>query len=73
MPESDIGLHFGTLLETMEGSNLTFNVRGEKFSAHKLVLTARSIVFRSEFFDKLKADENEIIVNDMEPKVFKVK
>lgn len=71
VPESDIGAHFGMLLDNMEGSDITFNVAGEKFHAHKLVLAARSPVFRSEFFDGLEGDEQEIVVKDMEPKVFK--
>uniref|UniRef100_A0A5B7B2U3 Putative BTB/POZ and MATH domain-containing protein 4-like n=1 Tax=Davidia involucrata TaxID=16924 RepID=A0A5B7B2U3_DAVIN len=71
VPESDIGAHFGTLLENMEGSDVIFNVAGENFNAHKLVLAARSSVFRSEFFDGSEGDKQEIIVTDMEPKVFK--
>ncbi|KAL8531041.1 hypothetical protein ACS0TY_007888 [Phlomoides rotata] len=71
VPDSDIGSDFGMLLENMEGSDVVFNVSGEKFHAHKLVLTARSPIFRSEFFDVLDSDKQEIIVSDMEPKVFK--
>ncbi|CAB4285869.1 unnamed protein product [Prunus armeniaca] len=33
VPESDIGAHFGMLLEKEEGSDVTFNVRGVKFHA----------------------------------------
>ncbi|WOH15289.1 hypothetical protein DCAR_0934826 [Daucus carota subsp. sativus] len=71
VPESDIGAHFGMLLDNMEGSDITFNVAGEKFPAHKLVLAARSPAFRSEFFDKMVEDEQEVSVMNMEPKVFK--
>lgn len=71
VPESDIGAHFGMLLDNMEGSDIIFNVAGEKFHAHKLVLAARSPAFRSEFFDKMVGDEQEVSVADMEPKVFK--
>uniref|UniRef100_A0A5B7B2S7 Putative BTB/POZ and MATH domain-containing protein 4-like n=1 Tax=Davidia involucrata TaxID=16924 RepID=A0A5B7B2S7_DAVIN len=71
VPESDIGAHFGMLLENMEGSDVVFNVAGEKFNAHKLVLAARSSVFRSNFFDGSEGDKQEIVVTDMEPKVFK--
>lgn len=70
VPESDIGAHFGMLLENMEGSDVIFNVGGEKFHAHKLVLAARSPVFRSQFFDGPDGDKQEIVVTDMEPKVF---
>ncbi|EOY10497.1 PREDICTED: BTB/POZ and MATH domain-containing protein 4 isoform X1 [Theobroma cacao] len=71
VPESDIGAHFGMLLENEEGSDITFNVFGEKFHAHKLVLASRSPVFEAEFSDRMEEDNNEIVVTDMEPKVFK--
>ena len=57
----------------MEGSDVIFSVAGEKFHAHKLVLTARSPVFRSEFFDGSEGDIQEIIITDVEPKDFKVR
>lgn len=72
VPDSNMGSHFGMLLENMEGSDVVFNVAGEKFHAHKLVLAARSPVFRTELFDELEGDKQEIIVADMEPTVFKV-
>ncbi|XP_049399584.1 BTB/POZ and MATH domain-containing protein 4-like [Solanum stenotomum] len=71
VPDSDMGSHFGMLLENMEGSDVVFIVAGEKFHAHKLVLTARSPVFRTELFDELMGDTQEIVVTDMEPRVFK--
>ncbi|THG04372.1 hypothetical protein TEA_025709 [Camellia sinensis var. sinensis] len=71
VPDSDIGAHFGTLLENMDGSDVIFNVAGKKFHAHKLVLAARSPVFRSEFFDGSEGDVQEIVITDMEPTVFK--
>ncbi|EYU46143.1 hypothetical protein ABFS82_04G069600 [Erythranthe guttata] len=71
VPDSDIGADFGTLLENMDGADISFDVAGEKFQAHKLVLAARSPIFRSEFFDVMDSDEQEIVVSDMEPKVFK--
>lgn len=72
VPGSDMGSHFGMLLENMEGTDVVFSVAGEKFHAHKLVLTARSPVFRTELFDELMGDKQEIVVTDMEPRVFKV-
>ncbi|KAJ0020263.1 hypothetical protein Pint_31570 [Pistacia integerrima] len=72
VPESDIGEHFGMLLENMECSDVTFDVAGEKFHAHKLVLAARSPIFRSKFFEVLEEDKQEIVISDLEPKVFKV-
>ncbi|KAI6669710.1 hypothetical protein NL676_004595 [Syzygium grande] len=71
VPKSDIGAHFGMLLENMEGSDITFDVSGEKFHAHRLVLAARSSVFRSELFDGASENKREIVVDDLEPAVFK--
>lgn len=70
VPESNMGAHFGALLGTMEGSDITFEVSGEKFRAHKLVLAARSPVFRSKFFDAAEEDNQEVVITDLEPKVF---
>jgi len=82
VPESDIGYHFGTLLDTQEGVDVIFRVAGEEFHAHKLVLAARSSFFRSEFFDHESDEEKneadvwneikEIVIDDMDPKVFRV-
>lgn len=71
VPESDMGAQFGMLLENMEGSDITFDVAGEKFHAHKLVLAARSPIFRSKFFEGLEETKEEVEVTDVEPKVFK--
>ncbi|GAV88648.1 BTB domain-containing protein/MATH domain-containing protein [Cephalotus follicularis] len=71
VPESDIGHHFGMLLDKEEGSDVTFNVCGEKFRAHKLVLAARSPVFESQVLDAMDEDDHELVITDMEPIVFK--
>lgn len=73
VPDSDMGSQFGVLLENMEGSDITFDVTGKKVHAHKLVLAARSPIFRSEFFDGTGNNKQEIAVTDLEPDVFKVK
>jgi len=70
VPESDLGLHFGTLLENQEASDITFDVAGEKFHAHKLVLAARSPIFKENFFDSSEQSD-EVVITDMEPTVFK--
>lgn len=71
VPDPDMGAHFGMLLENMEASDVIFNVAGEMFHAHKLVLAARSPVFHTEFLCGHEGDAQEIVVNDMEPEVFK--
>ncbi|KAF8087877.1 hypothetical protein N665_0564s0012 [Sinapis alba] len=69
VPDTELGSHFGVLLDSMEGSDITFDIAGEKFQAHKLVLAARSPFFKSKFFDE--ANITEVTINDLEPKVFK--
>uniref|UniRef100_A0A1D1ZGB3 BTB/POZ and MATH domain-containing protein 4 n=2 Tax=Anthurium amnicola TaxID=1678845 RepID=A0A1D1ZGB3_9ARAE len=71
VPQSDIGMHFGRLLDNQEGSDVVFDVAGEKFHAHKLILAARSPVFRSDFFDCSGDDKSDIAIDDLDPKVFK--
>ncbi|KAL0925822.1 hypothetical protein M5K25_004192 [Dendrobium thyrsiflorum] len=71
VPESDMGLHFGMLLEKQESSDVIFDVAGEKIHAHKLVLAARSPIFRTMFFDGPDEVLSEIVIKDLEPKVFK--
>lgn len=72
VPESDMGLHFGMLLEKHETSDVIFDVAGEKFHAHKLVLAARSPIFKTMFFDGSDETLSKIVITDLEPKVFKV-
>ncbi|CDP03595.1 unnamed protein product [Coffea canephora] len=72
LPPSDIGQHFGQLLECGKGTDVNFEVNGEKFSAHKLVLAARSPVFRAQLFGPMKDHDTQCIrVEDMEAPVFK--
>lgn len=71
---SDLGLHFGQLLESGKDTDVNFDVNGEIFTAHKLVLAARSPVFRAQLFGPMKDQNTEHIkVEDMEAPVFKVK
>ncbi|KAF5175915.1 BTB/POZ and MATH domain-containing protein [Thalictrum thalictroides] len=72
VPPSNIGQHFGKLLESGKGIDVNFEVDEEIFSAHKLVLAARSPVFRAQLFGPMKDQNTECIkVEDMEAPVFK--
>jgi len=73
IPPSDIGHQFGQLLENGKGSDVSFEVDGEVFTAHKLVLAARSPVFRAQLFGPMRDQNTQAIkVEDMEAPVFKV-
>ncbi|KAK2646889.1 hypothetical protein Ddye_022084 [Dipteronia dyeriana] len=72
VPPSDIGKHFGKLLEGGIDTDVNFEVDEEKFAAHKLVLATRSPVFRAQLFGPLKDQNTQCIkVEDMEAPVFK--
>lgn len=73
VPPSDMGQGLKGLLESEIGCDIAFKVGDETFKAHKLVLAARSPVFRAQFFG-LVGDRaiNEIVVEDIEPSIFKV-
>lgn len=72
VPPSDIGQHFGQLLECGKGTDVSFEVDGEAIAAHKLVLAARSPVFKAQLFGPMK-DQNVrcIKVEDVKASVFK--
>ncbi|XBI84000.1 hypothetical protein VPH35_092396 [Triticum aestivum] len=63
VPPSDIHRHLGDLLSSKAGT----------FSAHRLVLAARSPVFRAEFFGNMKegTTTEAICIDDIEAEVFK--
>ncbi len=73
MQPSDIGQHFGKLLESEKRTDVTFEVDGEIFAAHKVVLAARSPVFMAQFFGPMKDQNSQCIkVEDIMAPVFKV-
>lgn len=72
-PPSNIGQQFGKLLESGKCADVNFEVDGEIFAAHKLVIAARSPVFRAQLFGPLKDKDTRCIkVEDIEAPVFKV-
>lgn len=73
VPPSNVGQQLGMLLESGKGTDVSFEVDGETFAAHKLVLAARSPVFRAQLFGPMKDQNTQCIkVEDIEAPVFKV-
>ncbi|PQM34046.1 BTB/POZ and MATH domain-containing protein 2 [Prunus yedoensis var. nudiflora] len=67
VPPSNISQHFGKLLESGKLTDVSFEVDREVFSAHKVVLAARSPVFRAQLFGPLKDKSTHCIkVEDIE-------
>ncbi|XP_021845606.1 BTB/POZ and MATH domain-containing protein 3 isoform X2 [Spinacia oleracea] len=72
IPPSDMGRSFKDLLENEIGCDIVFKVGDEKFNAHKLVLAARSPVFRAQFFGLVgNPNMDTVVVEDVEPSIFK--
>ncbi|XP_048545978.1 BTB/POZ and MATH domain-containing protein 2-like [Triticum urartu] len=72
-PPRYICQHFSTLLESKVGADVTFEVSGETFAAHRCVLAARSTVFMAQLFGPMKegTTSSVIRIEDMEAKVFR--
>ncbi|CAN6318381.1 unnamed protein product [Urochloa humidicola] len=74
VPPSDIQYHLHNLLQSQEGTDVIFQVGGEKFAAHRCVFAARSAVFKAQLFGPMKEGTADTIVHidDMEAEVFRL-
>ncbi|XP_044985312.1 BTB/POZ and MATH domain-containing protein 2-like [Hordeum vulgare subsp. vulgare] len=71
IPPSDLHRHFGDLLGSKDGADLTFQVGGRGFPAHRCVLAARSSVFKAGLLGAMAESScSTIEIRDMEPDVF---
>ncbi|KQJ89156.1 hypothetical protein BRADI_4g23836v3 [Brachypodium distachyon] len=71
VPPSKLHQNLGGLLESMDGADVTFQVGGQKFPAHRYVLAARSSVFNAELFGAMKEKiGGSMKIDDMESDVF---
>ncbi|XP_037465229.1 BTB/POZ and MATH domain-containing protein 2-like [Triticum dicoccoides] len=71
---SDLDQHFNILLQTKVGADVTFEVSGETFTAHRCVLAARSKVFMAQLFGPMKegtSTSGVIHIKDMGANVFR--
>ncbi|GKA57416.1 BTB/POZ and MATH domain-containing protein 3 isoform X2, partial [Tanacetum coccineum] len=73
IPPSDMGQNLKYLLETETGCDIAFRIKGETFKGHKLILAARSPVFRAQFFGLVgNPNMDEVELEDIEPSIFKI-
>lgn len=73
MPPSDMGRGLKELLDSEIGCDIVFQVGDENFKAHKLILAARSPVFKAQFFGLVgNPSIDKVVVEDVEPFIFKV-
>ncbi|KAL6627801.1 hypothetical protein ACP70R_031527 [Stipagrostis hirtigluma subsp. patula] len=72
VPPSSLLDNLGKLLETGDGADVTFQVKGEVFPAHKILLAMQSPVFNAELYGPMRDTRGQhITIEDMEPAVFK--
>uniref|UniRef100_A0A0E0LUR6 Speckle-type POZ protein n=1 Tax=Oryza punctata TaxID=4537 RepID=A0A0E0LUR6_ORYPU len=76
VPPPAICRHLEQLLESKEGSDVTFQVEQSEYDAHRAVLAARSPVFSAQFFGPM-ADQvaaavgwQHVRIHDIKPAVF---
>lgn len=63
--------HVENLWKRGEEFDVTFDVEGKRISAHRLILAARSPVFKAELFGQMvEANMDYIRIEDMKPEVF---
>uniref|UniRef100_A0A0E0MHA8 BTB domain-containing protein n=1 Tax=Oryza punctata TaxID=4537 RepID=A0A0E0MHA8_ORYPU len=73
-PPSDLHRHLGRLLKTKAGADVTFDVAGVTFAAHRCVLAARSPVFMAELLGPMKEKDTAshvVAIRDMDARAFK--
>ncbi|OEL18107.1 BTB/POZ and MATH domain-containing protein 1 [Dichanthelium oligosanthes] len=69
---SNITAQLGNLLDSKEVTDVTFSVGGETFAAHRILLATRSPVFKAQLYGSMReAKEQLVIVEDMQPAVFR--
>ncbi|XP_052205483.1 BTB/POZ and MATH domain-containing protein 3 isoform X1 [Diospyros lotus] len=72
VPPSDMGQDLKYLLESEVGCDIDFQVGDEIFRAHKLILAARSPVFKAQFFGLVgNPNMDKVVLQDLEPSIFK--
>ncbi|KAM0850314.1 hypothetical protein ACQ4PT_053166 [Festuca glaucescens] len=69
---SDVHQHFDHLLQNKVGADVTFEVNGEMFAAHRCVLAARSKVFMAQLFGPMAENNTSSVIHikEMDAKVF---
>jgi speckle-type POZ protein len=68
----DLGHGLAVMLDKQEHTDVSFDVGGESFSAHRLVLAARSPVLKAELYGPMaESNLSSITIQDMEASTFR--
>uniref|UniRef100_A0A0E0M7U7 MATH domain-containing protein n=1 Tax=Oryza punctata TaxID=4537 RepID=A0A0E0M7U7_ORYPU len=60
VPPSNMHRQFGDLLLSKEGADVKFQVGKKKFDAHRLVLAARSPVFKAQLYGRMRESTTKV-------------
>ena len=72
VPPSDLLDSIGDLLDTEDEADVSFEVKGEVFRAHKLIVGMRSPVFKAVLYGPMSNKSTvNVTIQDMEPAVFR--
>lgn len=72
VPPPSLGSELATLLDTGTGADVMFEVEGECMPAHKIILQARSPVFRALLTGPMREGKAGVVdVQDVKPPVFR--
>ncbi|KAF8685297.1 hypothetical protein HU200_044064 [Digitaria exilis] len=63
-PSPDLGQNLGELLDSQLGADVEFMVGDEVFMAHRIVLAARSSVFKAELYGQMKEKVQDDVHTD---------
>jgi speckle-type POZ protein len=70
-PPANLDQDLARMLKDGEGADVTFDVDGKLFTAHRCLLAARSPVFKALLFGPMKANAAQHIkIDDIEPAIF---
>ncbi|KAI3409075.1 uncharacterized protein J3R85_019772 [Psidium guajava] len=71
VPPSDMGQDLKALLDSGLGTDIKLVVGDKMFNAHKVILAARSPVFKAQFFSPIgDRNKEKLIVEDVDPYIF---
>ncbi|CAO2036578.1 unnamed protein product [Urochloa humidicola] len=71
IPEANLHQDIAHMLNDGDSADVTFDVGGKLFPAHRCLLAARSPVFKAEFFGPMKKNlADHIKIDDVEPTIF---
>uniref|UniRef100_A0ACD6AL96 Uncharacterized protein n=1 Tax=Avena sativa TaxID=4498 RepID=A0ACD6AL96_AVESA len=72
VPPSDLSGNLGKLLEAQDEADVVFNVKGEAFPAHKIIVAMRSPVFKAQFYGPMSDKSmRNVAIEDIQPAIFK--